>query len=107
MAEDRSGQTVVMFVSARTGVDDEGYAAAAEAMAALAAEQPGYRGVDSVRDADGIGITLSYWADEASAVAWRRHPEHAAIRDAGRDRWYQWYELHVAEIGRSYSWKRG
>lgn len=106
MAEDRTGQTVVMFVSARTDVDDEGYAAAAEAMAALAARQPGYRGVDSTRGADGVGITLSYWSDEASAIAWRKHPEHAAIREAGRGRWYSWYELHVAAIGRSYNWTR-
>jgi heme-degrading monooxygenase HmoA len=105
MAEDRTGQTVVMFVSERTGDDAEGYAAAAAAMGALAAAQPGYRGVDSL-SADGLGITLSYWADEASAIAWREHPEHAAIRDAGRDRWYRWYRLHVAAIGRSYAWTR-
>ncbi len=48
MAEDRTGQLVVMFVSERTGDDPEGYAAAAEAMDRLAAQQPGYRGIDSV-----------------------------------------------------------
>ncbi|MBO9621972.1 MAG: antibiotic biosynthesis monooxygenase [Sphingomonas sp.] len=106
MAEDRTGQTVVMFVSARTDMDEAGYQAAGAAMEALAAQQPGYRGVDSTRGADGVGITLSYWADEASAIAWRKHPEHAAIREAGRGRWYNWYMLHVAEIGRSYSWER-
>jgi hypothetical protein len=31
-------------------------------------------------------------------------PEHAAIRKAGRDRWYSWYDLHVASVGRSYDW---
>jgi heme-degrading monooxygenase HmoA len=106
MAEDRTGQTVVMFVSERTDMDEAGYQEAGDAMAALAARQPGYRGVDSTRGGDGIGITLSYWADEASAIAWRQHPEHAAIREAGRGRWYKWYMLHVAEIGRSYSWMR-
>ncbi|RYY44126.1 MAG: antibiotic biosynthesis monooxygenase [Sphingomonadales bacterium] len=105
MAEDRTGQTVVMFISQRTGVDAEGYAVVAAAMDALAAEQPGYRGIDSLSQR-GLGITLSYWADEASAVAWRQHPEHAAIREAGRGRWYDWYRLHVAEIDRSYGWTR-
>jgi len=105
MTEDRTGQLVVMFVSERTGDDAAGYAAAADAMERLAAEQPGYRGIDSV-SADGIGITLSYWADEASAIAWRNHPEHTATREAGRGRWYKWYKLHVADIGRSYSWAR-
>ena len=103
--EDRTGQIMVAFVSERTGDDAEGYAAAAAAMDTLAARQPGYRGVDSV-SAGGLGITLSYWADEASAVGWRQHPEHAAIREVGRGRWYRWYRLHVAAIGRSYAWER-
>lgn len=106
MAEDRTGQIVVAFISQRTGDDATGYAKAAAAMDALAAEQPGYRGADHVSNAEGMGITLSYWADEASAVAWRQHPEHAATREAGRGRWYSWYMLHVAAIGRSYSWTR-
>ncbi|UZK65274.1 antibiotic biosynthesis monooxygenase family protein [Sphingomonas sp. M1-B02] len=105
MAEKRSGQTVVIFVTERSGDDAEGYAAAAAAMDALAAKQPGYRGMDSL-SADGLGITLSYWADEASAIAWREQPDHAATREAGRGRWYNWYRLHVAEIGRSYTWSR-
>jgi heme-degrading monooxygenase HmoA len=105
MAEDRIGQTVVMFISQRSGVDAEGYGTAAAAMDALAAEQPGYRGMDHVAD-NGLGITLSYWADEASAVAWRQHPEHSEIREAGRGRWYDWYRLHVAKVARSYDWAR-
>lgn len=104
---DRAGQIAVIFISERTLDDDAGYAEAAEAMAALAAEQPGYRGADDARGDDRIGITVSYWADEASAVAWRKHPEHAATRERGRGLWYRWYHLHVAEIGRSYSWSRG
>lgn len=105
MAEDRTGQTVVMFVSQRTGEDSHGYAEAAAAMDALAAQQPGYRGVENA-SRDGLSITLSYWDNEASAVAWRKHPEHAVVREAGRGRWYSWYRLHVAEIGRSYSWTK-
>jgi heme-degrading monooxygenase HmoA len=106
MAEDRTGQVAVIFISEHTVEDDAGYAAAADAMDALAAAQPGYRGVDAVRGSDGVGITVSYWADEASAIAWRQHPEHAAIREAGRGCWYRWYELHVAAVGRSYNWSR-
>ena len=40
------------------------------------------------------------------ASTWRDHPEHAAIRDAGRDRWYSDYSLHVAQVTRSYDWKK-
>ena len=106
MGTDRTGQVAVIFIAERTAEDDAGYATAAAAMDALAARQPGYRGIDSTRGEDRVGITVSYWADESSAVAWRQHPEHSAIREAGRGRWYRWYRLHVAEIGRSYAWER-
>lgn len=96
----------VIFVSERTLADDSGYAGAAEAMGELASQQPGYLGIDSTRGQDRIGITISYWADEAAAKAWRDHPEHAVIRDAGRDRWYRWYDLHVTTVTRSYDWGR-
>ena len=101
---DRTGQIVVIFMSQRTVGDDAGYAKAAAAMDRLAATQPGYCGVDSARGADGLGITVSWWADEASALAWRAHPEHAAIRARGRAEWYARYEVAVAEVGRSYEW---
>ncbi len=104
--DDRSGQVLVVFVSRRRDVDPDGYAAAADAMEALAARQPGYRGVDSVRGADGVGITLSWWADEASAAAWRDDPTHAAIRDRGRADWYDAYAVAVADVTRSYGWTR-
>ncbi|HVI98225.1 MAG TPA: antibiotic biosynthesis monooxygenase [Sphingomonas sp.] len=103
---DRIGQIAVIFLSERTDADADGYAAAAEAMAALAARQPGYRGIESVRGADGVGITVSYWADDASAKAWRDHPEHAAIRARGRERWYARYEVIVSAVTRGYSWTR-
>ena len=104
MGEDRTGQVAVIFVSERRPGDDAAYAHAADAMDALAAAQPGYRGVDSARGADGIGITVSYWADEASAVAWREHPAHAETR--GRRDWYARYDVAVATIDRSYAWRR-
>ncbi|MEO6215167.1 MAG: antibiotic biosynthesis monooxygenase [Sphingomonas sp.] len=107
MRSDRSGQIVVIFLSIRTNADDAGYGEAAAAMGSLAAVQPGYRGFESTRGADGLGITLSFWADEASALLWRDHPEHEAIRDAGRDRWYQRYEVIVCEAQRSYAWEKG
>lgn len=107
MEHPRTGQIAVIFVSQRTGLEAAEYVAAAEAMAQLAAVQPGYAGVDSVRDTDGLGITISYWADEASAMAWRDHPEHARIRDLGRARWYDWYTLDVTRVERGYRWTRG
>lgn len=106
MRTDRNGQTAVIFVSRRNRDDPDGYAAAAAAMETLAAEQPGYRGIDSARDANGFGITVSYWADDAAAMAWRAHPAHARIREQGRDAWYDAYGVVVATVTRGYDWTR-
>ncbi|WP_066651942.1 MULTISPECIES: antibiotic biosynthesis monooxygenase family protein [Sphingomonas] len=102
----RVGQIAVIFMSVRTDADAEGYTAAAEAMEARAALQPGYCGFHSARGADGFGITVSYWADDDCAKAWRDDPEHRRIREAGRARWYRHYELVVARVERDYDWQR-
>jgi heme-degrading monooxygenase HmoA len=100
----KAGTVAVIFVAQRTDQDDSGYSLAAREMDVLAAQQSGYSGIDSVRGIDGMGITVSYWQDEAAAKAWRDHPEHARIRDAGRAKWYSHYSLHVAAVTRSYDW---
>lgn len=91
----------VIFTAQRTGPDD-GYGAMAEQMAALAAQQPGYLGLESVRGADGLGITVSYWTSEAAIAGWRRNAEHAAARERGRNAWYGRFELRVAKVERAY-----
>ena len=106
MAKLPCGTISVIFVAQRTDVDSIGYARAAEMMVELAAQQEGFISMDSVRESSGLGITVSYWIHEESAKAWRDHPDHVAIRDAGRDRWYSDYSLHVAEITRSYDWQK-
>ena len=94
---------VVIFTSQRTGEDDEGYARMAEAMAALAPKQPGYLGLESVRDADGLGITLSYWASEQAIHDWKRVAAHTEAQRLGHSRWYRDFVTRVARVERAYS----
>lgn len=96
----------VIFCARRTDSDEEAYQAAATSMSELAAQQRGYLGEDHARSAHGFGITVSYWRDDASAKAWRDHPEHAIIRDQGRNKWYSQYSLHVARVERGYDWQK-
>lgn len=94
--------TAVIFTNQHSGVDPEGYEQAAIRMSELAARQPGYRGIESVRGIDGVGITVSYWDSDDDARAWKQHAEHAAIQHTGRERWYRWYRLRVATVEREY-----
>ena len=78
-----------------------------ERMAELAAQQPGYLGVESARGADGFGITVSYWKDEASARAWKQVGEHLGAQALGRSRWYEAFEARIATVTRAYGMDRG
>lgn len=91
----------VIFTSLRTD-GDHGYEQAAERMVELAREQPGFLGVESARDADGLGITVSYWDSEAAIQAWKTHPEHSAIRERGRSTWYSACHTRVCRVERAY-----
>ena len=87
-------------------MDEAGYGEMADRMDALSREQPGYLGIDSARGADGLGITVSYWATEADAVAWKQVADHLGAQRLGRERWYREYTTRVATVTRSYAWQR-
>jgi hypothetical protein len=72
----------VIFTSTRTSID-EGYAGMADRMVELASQQPGFLGVESVRGADGLGITVSYWSSPEAIVGVEgecRTPPRTGIR---------------------------
>ncbi|XVX20080.1 antibiotic biosynthesis monooxygenase family protein [Actinomycetota bacterium] len=96
----------VVFTSLRTVGDDsdsDGYAAAAARMDELASQQPGYLGIESARDPQtGLGITVSYWADESAARAWKGVAEHLDAQRRGREEWYLDYRVRIATVSRDY-----
>ena len=92
----------VIFASRRNADDAHGYGATADRMVELAAQQPGYLGIETCRDAEGFGITVSYWRSEEDIRAWKRNAEHALAREQGRSQWYEHYELRVAKVERAY-----
>ena len=96
----------VIFTSLRPSGDDEAYGEAAARMMELAAAMPGYLGVESARDADGTGITVSYWRDLDAIRAWKRDAEHMEAQRLGRLRWYDRYSLRVAKVERDYLFER-
>ena len=91
----------VIFTSLRTE-EDRGYGRMAERMVELAAQQPGFLGVESVRDAGGLGITVSYWENEEAIARWKANAEHQVAQAAGKKTWYSDYRLRIARVERDY-----
>lgn len=90
----------VIFSSTRTP-GDNGYGATADRMMELASEQPGFLGVETARDPNGLGITVSYWESEAAIAGWKADAEHRVAQAEGHRQWYQEFELRVATVHRA------
>lgn len=89
----------VIFTSLRTE-GDHGYAAMAARMLELAAQQPGFLGVDSAREE--AGITVSYWTDLDAIKNWKANAEHREAQRLGRERWYASFKVRIARVERDY-----
>lgn len=97
----------VIFTSKRASDNGQAYGAMAQRMVDLSSRYDGFLGIESVRGADGFGITVSYWRDEAAILAWKRDTEHEKAQRGGREAWYDRYEVRVARVERAYGFLRG
>jgi heme-degrading monooxygenase HmoA len=89
----------VIFTS-QLGDDTEGYAEMADKMIELAAEQPGFLGLESAREA--LGITVSYWADLDSIKQWKHNVEHQQAQKLGREKWYTAFKTRISKVEHDY-----
>jgi heme-degrading monooxygenase HmoA len=96
----------VVFTSVRSGDDADGYAAMARRMEELAATQRGFLGLESARDEQGVGITVSYWDSLEAIREWGRHLEHRVAQAGGRSRWYERFRLRVCRVESDRHWDR-
>lgn len=69
----------------------------------LARIQPGFIGVESVRDGSGFGITVSYWESEEAIRARKMNAEHQDAQKRGREEWYAKFDLRICRVDRAYS----
>ena len=94
----------VIFTSRRAAAHG-GYDEMAARMVELASEQPGFLGIESVREG-AVGITVSYWDSIDSITRWRKHVEHREAQRLGREAWYDEYHVRVARVERASSFER-
>jgi heme-degrading monooxygenase HmoA len=90
----------VIFTSRHSPGNLNEYAAVADRMQQLAIQQPGFLGMTTLRGADGVGITVSYWSDAESIANWRKHAEHQIAQQQGRDVFYDAYRIEICRVER-------
>jgi len=89
----------VIFTSLRTD-GDNGYSTMSERMFELAAQQPGFLGVESARER--LGITVSYWESIEAISNWKQNAEHQEAQTMGRGIWYSSYKVRISKVEREY-----
>lgn len=92
----------VIFTSKRAS-EDSGYSDMAKRMEAMSRQQNGFLGIQSVRDANGIGITVSYWRTLEDIANWKKDTEHILAQQKGKSDWYTGYEVRISKVERQYS----
>ena len=97
---------LVLFRSRKTEAVGAEYQAIFQELLEAARQAPGFVDFRSYRD-DESGETLAavWWEDPESLAAWRHDARHLLAQRRGRDEWYEWYRVEVAEITRSYGFR--
>ncbi len=97
---------VVVFRSRLTPEAGDDYSEMAAEMLATAEQMPGFVEFKSFKSDDGERVSLVYWQDRETMVAWRSHPRHRIAQNSGRAKWYASYKIEVAEIEREGKFER-
>lgn len=91
----------VIFTSTRTP-GDAGYESMSNKMVSLAQAQPGFLGIESAREENAIGITVSYWKDLESISNWKKNAEHREAQSLGKEKWYENFKVRICKVEREY-----
>jgi heme-degrading monooxygenase HmoA len=77
-------------------------------MLALARSMPGsgFVGLRTYESADGERLAIVWWRDRESLENWRHDVRHRLAQQLGRERWYSFYEIEVAEVIRHHRFER-
>jgi heme-degrading monooxygenase HmoA len=61
-------------------------------------EQPGFVDVKSFTAEDGERLTIVWWKDQEALEQWRQNERHRAAKTRGRELWYEYYRMELAEV---------
>ena len=97
---------VILFRSKLTASAGDDYARMAEAMDAHARTFKGFVDVKAFKAEDGERLTVVWWEDEESLRGWATDVKHRAAQQLGREKWYEYFKLEIAQIIRTTNFTR-
>ncbi len=97
---------LVLFRSQLRPESGDEYAETARRMEALVRTLPGFVSFKTYTAQDGDRLSVGAFESEDALLAWRRHPEHVAAQKRGREAFYRFFEIQVAEVIRASGFER-
>lgn len=97
---------IVLFRSRLTAEAGEDYEQMAGEMLATACEMPGFIDFKTFQAADDERLSVIRWKDDETLKQWRSHPRHRVAQRNGRTKWYQYFQIEVAEVVRHSAFDR-
>ena len=91
---------VILFRSRLTPAAGDDYKAMAARMDAHVRTFPGFVDAKFYTGEDGERLTVVWWQDAETLAAWAGDLRHRAAQNEGREKWYDYYKMDVAEIVR-------
>ena len=58
----------------------------------------GFMFEESCRQADGSGISVSYWRDLDAIDRWRNNALHCVAKQHGRESWFDSYSIRICKV---------
>lgn len=97
---------LVLFRSRLTEKAGEDYAAMAAEMLTRARTMSGFVDFKSFRAEDGERLSVIWWESQDTLRQWAEDARHMVAQRLGRQKWYEYFRLEVAEVVRTYGFDR-
>jgi heme-degrading monooxygenase HmoA len=102
-ADNRESEMVVtLFRSRLTAQAGDDYSVMSAEMLDRARTYPGFVAMKSFKADDGERLTVVWWETDELQTAWRQDERHREAQKKGRERWYHYYHLEVAQVLREH-----
>jgi heme-degrading monooxygenase HmoA len=98
--------TIILFRSRLTAQAGADYQAMNDELETLVRQNPGFIELKSYNSEDGERLTVVWWRDEDSLREWRELMRHREAQNTGREKWYEYYKIEVANVVRARDFER-
>ena len=87
-----------VIFSSHKNSDNQAYLAMSDLLEKKLKSYQGLLGIESIRNKDGFGITISYWESMDSIQSWKVDQDHMQAKAQGRALWYKDYMIRIAKV---------